>query len=190
MVGLVGMIGTAAACPEEMYLVVDGTTTSTCGAGTPIVQPIIIDNTGGTTDFDIQMGTYCDTSTTSDKHTLIVSCFIGTASDLTVTLTERTNTSNTVTKNLGVDDAVLDWYQDQNGDGTQNIVDYIDISISSIGPDGLSYSISIDDDNVVTQEFAGESPNLKNIPEFPTVALPIAAILGLMFIISSRKKKE
>lgn len=28
------------------------------------------------------------------------------------------------------------------------------------------------------------------IPEFPTVALPIAAILGLMFIISSRKKKE
>jgi hypothetical protein len=28
------------------------------------------------------------------------------------------------------------------------------------------------------------------IPEFPTIALPIAAILGLMFIISSRKKKE
>lgn len=29
-----------------------------------------------------------------------------------------------------------------------------------------------------------------DIPEFPTVALPIAAILGLMFIISSRKKEE
>ena len=28
------------------------------------------------------------------------------------------------------------------------------------------------------------------IPEFPTLALPVAAILGLMFIISSRKKKE
>ena len=28
------------------------------------------------------------------------------------------------------------------------------------------------------------------IPEFPTIALPIAAILGLMFIINSRKKEE
>ncbi|TFG43953.1 MAG: PEF-CTERM sorting domain-containing protein [Bacteroidia bacterium] len=29
-----------------------------------------------------------------------------------------------------------------------------------------------------------------DIPEFSTVALPIAAVLGLMFIISSRKKEE
>ncbi|MDF1532835.1 MAG: PEF-CTERM sorting domain-containing protein [ANME-2 cluster archaeon] len=29
-----------------------------------------------------------------------------------------------------------------------------------------------------------------DIPEFPTIALPVAALLGLMFIISSRKKEE
>jgi hypothetical protein len=29
-----------------------------------------------------------------------------------------------------------------------------------------------------------------NIPEFPTIALPVAAMIGLMFIINSRKKEE
>ena len=40
----------------------------------------------------------------------------------------------------------------------------------------------------VVLQLKGEG--LSAIPEFPTIALPIAAVLGLMFIISSRKKKE
>lgn len=32
--------------------------------------------------------------------------------------------------------------------------------------------------------------SFESIPEFPTIALPIAAILGLMFILQSRRKKE
>lgn len=38
--------------------------------------------------------------------------------------------------------------------------------------------------------FAGMTPNgSNNIPEFPTIAAPVAAILGLMFIFGRRKKE-
>ncbi len=35
-----------------------------------------------------------------------------------------------------------------------------------------------------------ETSSPANIPEFPTVALPVAAVLGLVFFFHSRKKKE
>ena len=55
---------------------------------------------------------------------------------------------------------------------------------------GTSYPIGgISFDDQILYDVAAETPGV-DIPEFPTVALPIAAILGLMFIISSRKKKE
>jgi len=35
-----------------------------------------------------------------------------------------------------------------------------------------------------------EEPHVNGIPEFPTVALPIAAVIGMVFMFQSRKKKE
>jgi len=45
------------------------------------------------------------------------------------------------------------------------------------------------DSSIETRE-ATIQTGINAIPEFPTIALPVAAVLGLMFIISSRKKKE
>ena len=45
------------------------------------------------------------------------------------------------------------------------------------------------DSSIETRE-ATIQTGINAIPEFPTVALPVAAVLGLMFILSSRKKKE
>ena len=39
-------------------------------------------------------------------------------------------------------------------------------------------------------EIGGSSTTLNPIPEFPLIALPVAAVIGLMFIIRSRKKEE
>ena len=49
---------------------------------------------------------------------------------------------------------------------------------------------NVDGDTQRVSTTAYVEVSLTGIPEFPTIALPIAAILGLMFIISSRKKKE
>jgi hypothetical protein len=56
-------------------------------------------------------------------------------------------------------------------------------------PPGALYSIQVQDYNGVTQTVQ-VTIKTTTVPEFPTIALPIAAVLGLMFIISSRKKKE
>ena len=41
-----------------------------------------------------------------------------------------------------------------------------------------------------TVAVADDSTWITDIPEFPTIALPIAAIMGLMFILQSRRRKE
>lgn len=69
-----------------------------------------------------------------------------------------------------------------------------DFLVRVSGYDGLvtisDKSNSAIDPNVVVKNYdvATQSPNV-DIPEFPTVALPVAAILGLVFIFG-RKKEE
>ena len=75
-------------------------------------------------------------------------------------------------------------------------------------PDGCYSNVTADGLNVHTQvDYDGKSRTARPshnpfeidlnidcreipIPEFPTVALPIAAILGIMFILQSRRRKE
>jgi hypothetical protein len=67
----------------------------------------------------------------------------------------------------------------------------ITITLDSNAPVGAFYQIGIGAGTQGISIDAGSaSRNVSSIPEFPTVALPIATIVGLMFIISSRKKKE
>ena len=139
MVGLVGMIGTAAADPQATY-----------------IMGLVVDTDGNEvvgTDVNVYLGTSC-------SGTLLGSCTTGTGptpgnyyifagllepnDDITVYAVHSTLGSGYETTTAGADHS-----------------------------DGF---------NVAIQTIP--------IPEFPTIALPIAAILGLMFIISSRKKKE
>lgn len=47
----------------------------------------------------------------------------------------------------------------------------------------------LDPDGKDSSTFLTDIPS-NDIPEFPTIALPVAAILGLMFIIKNRRKEE
>ncbi|MCL7476367.1 MAG: PEF-CTERM sorting domain-containing protein [Methanosarcinales archaeon] len=65
------------------------------------------------------------------------------------------------------------------------------ITITNNGPIGAVYNVEIGaSGGIVSFDTGSASRPINSIPEFPTVALPIAAIIGLMFIISSRKKEE
>lgn len=61
-------------------------------------------------------------------------------------------------------------------------------------PEGATYKVNIGSTRQVgTGEISKEfvltsaSTTVSNIPEFPTVALPVAAILGLVFIFGRKK---
>jgi hypothetical protein len=62
----------------------------------------------------------------------------------------------------------------------------------TIGPNGKGYEVGV---HFVCDQFsgfvAGSAPDEPDvpIPEFPTVALPVAAILGLMFVFGRRKQE-
>lgn len=64
------------------------------------------------------------------------------------------------------------------------------ITVCAVHPTAGSGSIITTAGSTVSSDRVNVAVNNIPIPEFPTVALPIAAVLGLMFILSSRKKKE
>ncbi|MCX9085127.1 MAG: PEF-CTERM sorting domain-containing protein [Candidatus Methanoperedens sp.] len=55
---------------------------------------------------------------------------------------------------------------------------------------GKKASASCDDITGLANSFKVDVPVDITIPEFPTVALPIAAVIGLVFFFQNRKKKE
>lgn len=54
-------------------------------------------------------------------------------------------------------------------------------------PIGSSIIFNVQVDNTVVPIFATASRRIATVPEFPTVALPVAAILGLVFIFGRKK---
>lgn len=56
-------------------------------------------------------------------------------------------------------------------------------------PEGAVYKVTARVDDVVDEIlFTSTSTNATSVPEFPTVALPVAAILGLVFIFGRKKE--
>ncbi len=75
-------------------------------------------------------------------------------------------------------------------------VDYTDVGVITVSLDadatqGATYAIEIRAGNLLQGdiEAGSASRSIDSIPEFPTVALPIAAILGLVFIFGRRKEE-
>ncbi|MCX9011794.1 MAG: PEF-CTERM sorting domain-containing protein [Candidatus Methanoperedens sp.] len=74
---------------------------------------------------------------------------------------------------------------------TSTDVGAINIALSSSAPVGASYRVTIKGgDEAVDVDFGAASRNISSIPEFPTVALPVAAAIGLVFFFQHRKRKE
>ncbi|HEY9206667.1 MAG TPA: PEF-CTERM sorting domain-containing protein [Candidatus Methanoperedens sp.] len=65
----------------------------------------------------------------------------------------------------------------------------VQFQAAATAPPGATYSIQITDDNGVTQTVSVQILATA-IPEFPTVALPVGAAIGLLFLFQRRKNKE
>ena len=198
MVGLVGMIGTAAAEPHYIFIYEDGTTSL-------VSNPSPIQNDGSDFLMDIyNCGYYNNTIGLSHTMTITVTPLDGNTlanGEIFIQGIEKdtgavaeTNTSDGTNNVLTI---VINWDQDNDGlGGSTAIGDTIDFTIRSTGPLDRDYELGFADDGYSYEstglytDSGSEEVVVDNIPEFPTVALPIAAVLGLMFIISSRKKKE
>ena len=105
----------------------------------------------------------------------------GSASDIIVTAVEGNNASNTAQP------FPLYWTQD----GGEGATEQIDITIASTGPIGANYSIVFLDfstGDMVSLQVA--TIHSTNIPEFPTIALPVAGVIGLIYLLHFRRKKQ
>ena len=165
MVGLVGMIGTAAADPYDALLY---NAAGTAPAVTPINllpgQTIILSYHAE----KVAVQSIGDDIPYWNKVTVVSDGSLG---ELKTDITVVTPVNFTPTAAICTDVGV--------------------ITITNNGPIGAVYNVEIGaTGGVVYFETGSASRPTNSIPEFPTVALPIAAILGLMFIISSKKKKE
>ena len=164
MVGLVGMIGTAAANPFNLNIV---------GGPNPLVldagQSVILDLEGNTFHSDDVVANQYFTLTSS-VSCVTPGCNIG---DIQVAFSPSTfgpATNPTITN--------------------ANIMTVTRIS-SPIDQDGTQYLIEVTaGPDSATDEYGVSTRSVTAVPEFQTIALPIAAVIGLMFILGSRKKKE
>ena len=66
----------------------------------------------------------------------------------------------------------------------------VNVTLAAAAPIGAYYNIQIGADGASPMDIGLASRNLNSIPEFPTIALPIAAILGLAFIFQRRREEE
>lgn len=82
--------------------------------------------------------------------------------------------------------------QNIESDGTgYTDVGAITITLASNAPLGASYSVKIGAASESTQvviDSGSASRNVNSIPEFPTVALPVAAVIGLVFVLGRKKE--
>jgi len=78
-----------------------------------------------------------------------------------------------------------------NGQNPYTQVGEVNISLISNAPIGAKYGILIQAGVVgVNLEVGTASRLLTSIPEFPTVALPVAGVIGLVYLLNFRKKKQ
>jgi hypothetical protein len=164
------MIGTAAADPARLDIVPGDDSN-------PLAHPL----DGTTVTYPVQMYEIADSTTTTRYIQINVDSGLTSARlynpsvgnvDLTATSGNSASGTFTIPK------------------GTTSMTFSLDITTSTPGEVTImsNWGISLFDSTSMPQDFGSASSSF--IPEFPTIALPIATILGLMFIISTRKKEE
>jgi len=195
VVMLVVMAGLAAAdCPEQIEILPDGSSGHPKNL-TELGSPLVINNDGVTpTNIDIGLWDYLSDSPAGQKHTMkvwIAPISAGaSANDINITVTERSGGATASGVGTLTSPVVLIWTQDNGGNSA---FDYIDLSLISHGPDGAKYQLNVEDTGYGTNvaiDHDLENLELHNVPEFTTIAIPVAAILGLLFFYSHRKRKE
>ena len=198
-IALIAMIGSAAAQPETIEILDGGTLNL-------VPDPMMLMNDGTSYPVDLYFSDYrTGYKTAGLKHELVVTLApnsgVLAAGELTLKLKEKENVAwaTVVTSTAGSSSVVatLTWYQDDDGATsapTDVIGDNVNLIIESTGIDGRDYYLTVADDlydlGAVIVDSGAEAVNVNNVPEFPTIALPIAAILGLAFIFQRRREED
>jgi hypothetical protein len=164
------MVGTAAADPARIDIVPGDDSN-------PLIHPL----DGSTVTYAVKMYEIIDSNTTTrfiqiDVDSGLTSARLYNPSVGVVDLTATSGTSASGTFVIPK--------------GTTSMTFSLDITTSTPGEITIksNWGTILNDPSVRPQDFGSASSSF--IPEFPSVALPIATILGLMFIISTRKKKK
>ena len=139
-------------------------------------------------DIDLVPSSYVETTThmedmTCDgtQRTLIVTVPMGDSGDLTFNVTDSWGGSTT---GIG---SVSHSYTPAAGTTTYDIK--VEIKAAT-GSEGESYTLYYEDIQSGIWDKASASVPTTAIPEFATIAIPVASILGLLFFFNHRKHKK
>ncbi|MCK4542895.1 MAG: PEF-CTERM sorting domain-containing protein [Spirochaetales bacterium] len=184
------MTGLAAASDEQMDIFYDNTDVL-------VSAPYMLINNGEAhNNLDVKLSDYFSTLLIDHAHELTVTINPvdgGAAVDnIHIYITERGDDRSVD----GTSPLTLTWYQDHAGGQGASCFDYIDVTLVSDGPNGANYQIVIDDvaydenNPWISLDASNEDLQLTNVPEFATIAIPVAAILGLVLFFNHRKRKK
>jgi hypothetical protein len=177
VVMLVAMTGIAAACPEYIFASPDNQaldlgqsppdgTFSSYSVAVTTIQPKL----GG------------NTHTIKATTTLIVSGTGGALTDLRFNFTHGASSSGWLTSGTS-------WTWIDGGDTSDSLT--LDVMNTGTAPD-IKYQFRLDDSYPIGDGFdtAQGTSYGTSIPEFATIAIPVAAILGLVLFFNHRKRRK
>ncbi|NQE44999.1 hypothetical protein C5S31_03115 [ANME-1 cluster archaeon GoMg2] len=198
VVALTAMTGVAVAEDEQIELLPDGSISHPNGQ-TSLASPLVINNDGVTsTEIDIGLWDYLLVSPAGQSHTMKVWLAPispgALASDITITVTERSGGATATGVGTSAVPLTLTWTQDNAGNSVPSPYDYIDLGLVSTGPDGAQYQLNVEDTGYGTiggaLDHDLENLEVHNVPEFATIAIPAIAVLGLFLFFNKRKHKK
>jgi len=181
VVMLVVMTGLAAADPDQMDIVEDGTNNKVTSVDIPL---------GGTVNLDINISNFLRAAGTI--HNLTVELYDtdwNSVTGLQVNISEQDGDGPkpTGTWNAPADNPVVRWNQTSGAGGYERF----DLTIKETKGVCANYIVRIaDTETGKSAELSAATIGVNAVPEFTTIAIPVAAILGLLFFYSHRKRKE
>ena len=176
---MVAMIGTAAAVGTDVYEM-DGVTSVTSmdlvPGGSAVEKKLIVEFLN-----DGPMGHNITHSVGVASHG------VGTASpdDIIIRYQELDPINGS-----GLAPQTYPWTQESDDDSGEFETLRITFAAAASAPNGATYEIQISDDGTGNIHTISCHVKSANIPEFPTIALPVAAILGLAFIFQRRREED
>ena len=186
VVMLVVMTGLAAADDEQiddqMDIVKDGTNIKVTSVDIPL---------GGTVNLDINISNFLKPAGTI--HNLTVELYDTNSSNpvtglqLNISEQDGDGPKPTGTWNAPADNPVVRWNQTPGAGGYERF----DLTIKETKGACANYIVRIADTETGNSvELSAATMGVNAVPEFTTIAIPVAAILGLLFFYNHRKRKE
>ncbi|MCX9012287.1 MAG: hypothetical protein OIN66_14345 [Candidatus Methanoperedens sp.] len=178
---LVAMTSVASAANDQMFVYTHGTNN--------LVTKIPLIPNGPAVPLDVGITFAADRLSPDNGHafdyTVTVTNDPGGAAATDITLTAVADNDPLTTAPY----FPLYWSQDLGAGQTQKIF----ITVSSTGPVGAIYDIQLQDittsPNPTIFSFSTQNIDATNIPEFPTIAMPVVGALGILLFFQSRKTK-